>query len=99
MKLNNTGHKVYKRARIAGHTEKFAFQWFNSCYTPFVPSLLLAANECHGIMANFRWITCGVGRINVRRDVRLELNYICEQERPKHIRRPIRDNLSTNRTA
>lgn len=24
--------------------------------TSFVPSTLLAANECHGIMANVRWI-------------------------------------------
>ena len=40
-----------------------------------------------------------VGKINVLKDVRLELNCICEQERPKHIRRPIREDLSTNRTA
>ena len=36
MKLNHTGHEVYKCARVAGHTKKFVFQWFNSCYRPFV---------------------------------------------------------------
>ena len=37
MKLNHTGHEVYKKcARVAGHTKKFVFQWFNSCYRPFV---------------------------------------------------------------
>ena len=34
--LNHTGHAVYKCARVAGHTKKFVFQWFNSCYRPFV---------------------------------------------------------------
>ena len=32
----------------------------------FVPSLLLAANECHGIMANFRWIISLTVQYNVR---------------------------------
>ena len=36
MKLNHTGHEVYKCARVAGHTNKFVFQWFNSCYTSFL---------------------------------------------------------------
>ena len=36
MKLNHTVHEVYKCARVAGHTKKFVFQWFSSCYRPFV---------------------------------------------------------------
>ena len=36
MKLHHTGHEVYKCARVAGDTKKFGFQWFNSCYRPFV---------------------------------------------------------------
>ena len=28
--------KVYKCARVGGHTEKFVFPWFNSCYRPFI---------------------------------------------------------------
>ena len=36
MKLNHTGHEVYKCARVAGHTNKFVFQWFNSCYRSFL---------------------------------------------------------------
>ena len=36
MKLNHTGHEVYKCARVACHTKKFGFQWFNSFYRPFV---------------------------------------------------------------
>ena len=36
MKLNNTGHEVYKCAKVAGNTKKFVFQWFISCYRPFV---------------------------------------------------------------
>ena len=36
MKLNHNGHEVYKCARVGGHTEKFVFPWFNSCYRPFI---------------------------------------------------------------
>ena len=36
MKLNHTGHEVFKYAKVAGHTKKFVFQWFSSCYRPFV---------------------------------------------------------------
>ena len=36
MKLNHTGHEVYKCARVASHTKKFVFQWFNRCYRAFV---------------------------------------------------------------
>ena len=33
MTLNHTGHEVYKCARVAGHTKKFVFQWFEFvCY-------------------------------------------------------------------
>ena len=33
MKLNHTGHEVYKCARVTGHTKKFVFQWFEFvCY-------------------------------------------------------------------
>ena len=32
----------------------------------FVPSLLLAANECHGKMAYFRWIISLTVQYNVR---------------------------------
>ena len=41
MKLNHSGHEVYKCARVAGHTEKFVFQCFNSCYGPFVFDLCI----------------------------------------------------------
>ena len=36
MKMNYTGHEVYECAGVAGYTKKFVFQWFNSCYGPFV---------------------------------------------------------------
>ena len=36
MKLIHTGHEVQKCAKVPGHTKKFVFQWFNSCYRPFV---------------------------------------------------------------
>ena len=34
--MNHTGHEVYKCARVTGHTNKFVFQWFNSCYRSFL---------------------------------------------------------------
>ena len=36
MKLNHDGYEVYKCARVAGHTQKFVYQCFNSCYRAFV---------------------------------------------------------------
>ena len=34
--MNHTGHELYKCARVTGHTNKFVFQWFNSCYRSFL---------------------------------------------------------------
>ena len=28
--LNHTGRQVYKFARVAGHTNKFVFEWFTA---------------------------------------------------------------------
>ena len=56
MKLNHTGHEVYKCDRVPGHNNKFVFQWFDSCYRPFVFHLCIVLYTflvCNILSLNF----------------------------------------------
>ena len=58
MKLNHTGHEVYKCARVAGHTNKFVFQWFNSYYRLFLLHLcIILYNVLVCILYTFEFVS------------------------------------------
>ena len=60
------GGKFYIRYRYLFAGEKLNKTENERRKKSFVPSLLLAANECHGIMANVRWIISLTVQYNVR---------------------------------